>query len=948
LNEDYINEEEEINKEESTNRNVYILSIEGSKIYDNICRNEENKEVKKDYIGMLPYSLQLIKLHKQGLKTKKHGNKIISNDIINVKFRQKVRSAEDIIEYTNKKRLKLEKQKIDGQMLEKDQEYDKKLKEYTEFLVGKTQDPSYQEINQEFLRTKLYTEGFNLTIDKKTIEYVVYSRASSKSRTGQVLFIRKQLRDKMIKWQRLGMSLEGKNDIDYPGLLTYESLISSSIEGTIKIDPKNILLVDDVTSIFKIDCNIIEKEDNQHQEIPSQAVKDTEEKDKKPVLLASKQQEDYMMGNDIFDGEGLLDSSQFVGKYKNTGFLLLRQHMFKCAVFNTNIQQFLKDYASDPEHDINYDTWELTNMFGDIILAKDILMITTPNSLKALKFNKVKGSKPKMWEHWKKKIEHEDHIFGIVKVEHESQKGYDTEGNIINQMSYQMLNSIPLDSDDMKDLSQFELDYIEQLKNNNDVYIEYLSKEANDMNANQMLVDLYKKNGQLIYTRIFKDKRKSDIKEYVKKMKRGKIRLNGDYTTIVQNGKELLYHAVKQLPTKKNQKGEWILDYDKWQDRMILKENEAYTKLHLFDNEYVAFRNPHTSQSNVLILKNKDDDFISAYFNLTNNIIYTNAINFPINRILSGQDVDSDNLLLINNDTLLSKARKCYIKSPDSIYRVCENGVNKNINSYTVGTKDMAVIDNILAESQKNIGTVVNLGQLFMSTYWDLYSKDKNDTRLKELLEKIDICTILSEICIDNAKRMYAVDIKEQIDSLNKSNLLRGSKPLFFKYVSKKKDKDKKIRFIKYNCPMDYLQEIMNGIKPADTTHAKPIKNYIDTIDSKAESRKRKNIIEIAKKMINKFKEIQSTYNNKVDNNDKEEQKEKYRKISKVRSIYLGNLSKFIMNKETIHSIIMDILEEKFDFKYKLELLNILYKLDKDIFLSVFKEDDSKKLETEK
>ncbi|WP_026038439.1 hypothetical protein [Clostridium arbusti] len=103
MNEEDINEEKEIDKEEETNRNVYILSIEGSKIYDNIYRNEENKEVKKDYIGMLPYSLQLIKLYKQGLKTKKHGNKIISNDIINVKFRQKIRSAEDIIEYTNKK-----------------------------------------------------------------------------------------------------------------------------------------------------------------------------------------------------------------------------------------------------------------------------------------------------------------------------------------------------------------------------------------------------------------------------------------------------------------------------------------------------------------------------------------------------------------------------------------------------------------------------------------------------------------------------------------------------------------------------------------------------------------------------------------------------------------------------------------------------------------------------
>lgn len=184
----------------------------------------------------------------------------------------------------------------------------------------------------------------------------------------------------------------------------------------------------------------------------------------------------------------------------------------------------------------------------------------------------------------------------------------------------------------------------------------------------------------------------------------------------MQNGKELLYHAIGKLPI--DNKG--ILQEEKWQNDMILKKNEVYTTQHPFGKEYVAFRNPHTAPSNVLIVENKQCDFIEKYFNLSSNIIYTNAINFEINRILSGQDVDSDNLVLFNDETLLQNAKECY-----GHYRVCVNNVDTDLNKYTVCATDMAKIDNILAKSQEYIGTVVNLGQLYMSTYWDLKNKVK-------------------------------------------------------------------------------------------------------------------------------------------------------------------------------------------------------------------------------
>ena len=44
------------------------------------------------------------------------------------------------------------------------------------------------------------------------------------------------------------------------------------------------------------------------------------------------------------------------------GMCLLRNHMFKACAFRTRLQKFFRDYAE--EHGIDYDSWELTDMFG--------------------------------------------------------------------------------------------------------------------------------------------------------------------------------------------------------------------------------------------------------------------------------------------------------------------------------------------------------------------------------------------------------------------------------------------------------------------------------------------------------------------------------------------------------------------------------------------------------
>ena len=105
----------------------------------------------------------------------------------------------------------------------------------------------------------------------------------------------------------------------------YASLIASGIVGKIKIDPQNILVIKDVDSFFKTDVVSVELGEDRH--------------------CVAIEKSNYELKNTLFDGQGLIDSSIFPSW--GNGYILLRHHLTKFAVFNTNIQQFFKDYYGD-------------------------------------------------------------------------------------------------------------------------------------------------------------------------------------------------------------------------------------------------------------------------------------------------------------------------------------------------------------------------------------------------------------------------------------------------------------------------------------------------------------------------------------------------------------------------------------------------------------------------
>ena len=763
--------------------------------------------------------------------------------------------------------------------------------------IESIKNETWEQVSYDKIREKLYKDGFTITRkDSKKDEiiedkYVVYKRSSSKSRTGQCLFIKENLYANMIKWSRLGIDFSGVM-LDYTSLLPYESLVGSALEDTITIDTDNILIISDVDSIFNIDCNVIRKGDKG---------------------LLDSFEEPYDIKNSLFDGESLLESTYY---QEGQSMILLRNHMFKSASFACNINQFLIDNC--PE-DINFNEWEINNMFGEPILAKNIHMICTPSSLKALKYYKFVGQEKKdMWNYWKEIIKQDGNIFGICKHEKESKRGYDFEGNIVQQMSYQMVNSLPATEDDIKELIQFEMDYVDAIKNDDKFYIDFLRKNATNVNAYDMFADMYERNNNISKTKLFRDYRKKQSFNYIQRVKSGKVRLPGDYCILLGNPIEYLYHAIGILPV--------IDDVIDSKYNCELKGNKVYTKLFPFNKEYVAIRNPHTSPSNILVIENVDNQFINDYFNLSKNIVCVNAINHPIQDILSSCDYDSDSVVIFNHPKMLELGKKC------KDYKVCVNDTKADTKEYELSNENMYIIDKSLSESQKNIGRTVNAGQFAMSSYW--HSKKINaDSEVIDLfMKKVDIATVLSTICIDMAKKKFNVNVKKEISNVKKG-LNNTCKPLFFRFINDSETIND--RTFQYDTPMDYLY-----IQKFPNTKKKKNNKCVDMNilleqknNNNADRKQKEKVITYVKELTNNLDSIYAKYRN-IDEISEDDEHERDILIDDEIANYRNLIGRLKINENTMYSLIIEINK---DFDCKINLLNILYNTQRENFINSFK-----------
>ena len=458
------------------------------------------------------------------------------------------------------------------------------------------------------LREYFYGNGFHID----GIHYVRYKRSAGSSREGKCLFIDERLYKAMAKWSECGL----KPKTDLASWESYKALSLSSIKGIVKIPLEGILFVPDYKSTFTDEVVAVELQDG-------------------TLTSAHKQTE---ITNDIWDGESLLDESVFRGNYADKHMLLLRNKFFKSCAFRTKLQKWVQDK--------NITLKELKSR-GFVTFATDIdqiVMVTTPNSLKYLKF--AGGFTERNIRKWMENI---NDTFGVVKWDKSTRFFH---GQMV-QSSYQLLNTLGLTEMQAAELLQPSIDYISLLRKDVDFmryhFTDAFAREKDDeetvrpdglADRADVIFTLMHKCPHFDETELYANFRNDVVKSLKERLKRGHILVNGTNATLFGNGPELLKYIA----------GEEIISE--------LHSGQIYCKRFADKTKLLCARSPHITMGNLYSAENSTHGEIWKYFDLGENIVCVNAIGENIQQRLNGCDYDSDTMLLTDDKLLVEITEK--------------------------------------------------------------------------------------------------------------------------------------------------------------------------------------------------------------------------------------------------------------------------------------------------
>lgn len=687
--------------------------------------------------AMLTNSLFADFLKENGLKIYKNSS---TRDVIGVEFKYGSRSYEE-----ERKRIEDNIRNIKKDTSISEQERFKKLNYFGNLLSAAEENRHlFQKKTADEIREYFYEHGLDITYNdrdakKTTIHYKMLYRSAGKAKKGTCMFIAERLYKRARKFLYMNLKLP-KYNAPIVEIGAYSSLVASTIVDRIQIDPHNVLILDDVDSIFHTNVISVETDDAKQ--------------------CHAVYKDDYEVKNTLFDGQALIDLSIF--PEWADGFILLRQHFTKAAAFATDIQGFFRDYFGD-----NYEDAFITDCFGYRHRARNIKVITTTNAMKWMKF----GVK---YLDWCDIVLQNGGMWGIVKTTHESKLGN------VQQMSYQMINT--LSNSIMPNVVSKSIHYIETLKSDINVYIDYLKRNSTFANDYAVLVSLYEQNPAIEQSDYWRDRKVQIISQYMKKVRHGKIIQNADNCTIVGSPYAMLLHSV----------GEDVKNDPTFsvEDGCIQCHSERFD----YDKYLAAFRSPHNSENNILHLHNVDHPYFKKYFRLGKLCIATNMQHTDFQPRANGSDQDGDTIFATDHEDIVRHAAMCYRDYPTVV-----NNIPMEKNNYDNTMKNFAMIDNGLAHAQMAIGESSNLAQLCL-TYKHSYNK-----RLYK--DCACILAVIAQCSIDSAKRRFDIDISSEIKRIKaKINVKNNGYPMFWKAIHPEID----FKHINKSlvCPMDYIYKI--------------------------------------------------------------------------------------------------------------------------------------------
>ncbi len=496
--------------------------------------------------------------------------------------------------------------------------------------------------------------------------------------------------------------------------------------------------------------------------------------------------------NILFDGMGCIDESIFPKESGMEGFIYCRSHFFKSCLFRGNIQEYFRDY-----YGADYETAAVADLFGNLVPIKEIRVIITENSIKWLKFAELMGdSEAAAYAYYKKVMKKHGQKFAIVKTSHASKYGE------LQRSSYQINNSLPCtDRRMLERIAKVSIDYCNALKLSHSAFMKHLAVNASKgYSINHVLIALEAWNENFKYTEYFKEKKAKIISKFKnERLKLGKLLQYADNLTICGNPIALLMKVSGQ---------------DFRQDPCFQRMDDAiqcYTTRFRPGERLAGFRSPHNSPNNIVYLVNIYSQELQRYFpNLGKNVIVINGIGTDVQCRLNGQDLDTDAIYTTNQPDMVAIAREAYWNYPTIV-----NGIALSDRSeYRKDMESYAKMDHKISSSQYAIGEASNIAQLALSYYYD------GGGQSKELEEVFIICSVLAQVAIDSAKRVFDLNVNRELARLSSLPCMRPNEeqryPIFYAKVQEQKKDGKKGRkeikhsqIRRFHCAMELLADII-------------------------------------------------------------------------------------------------------------------------------------------
>ena len=743
------------------------------------------------------------------------------------------------------------------------------------------------------IREHLYTHGFDID----GIHYVRYKRSAGASRDGRCLFIAEPLYADMMAWSSCDLSADTASD--QASWQAYIALTLSSIEDTIKLPKKSILIIRDRVSRFTENVVCV-KENDAHD------------------LMA--EEEETEIENVIWDGEALLDASVFYENgYNNHGMMLLRNRFFKTCAFNTNLQDWFFDN----------DITQISQLAGYTTARKieDIKLVITESSVKYFKFmpkdmpfeEKCKRFLDALYEG------KNTSTFGVVKADHDAP----LMDGLMAHTNYQLLNTLGLTREGIGKLLEPSFDYLQAMLNKSP-FLRYQINMTTDHAtiAEKELPDLAKYRRDTVLdmtcrtplfeqTEFYKSFRSDTTKYFKKRLKKGRVAVCGNYEVLFGNAYEFLVALTDESyePT----------------ESFSLDDGQVCTTGFAHGDTVLCARSPHITMGNLYLARNTHSYDLLRYFNLTPNIICVNAIESNIQQRLNGCDYDSDSMLVTNDPWIIAGVTSCYniLKVP-----VCKaEPIGKT--DYDNTPKSLARLDQTIAKNK--IGEIVNLSQFLNCLLWDSLFREDEASDYVPMQVYYDICilAVMSGMEIDKAKRLYSADSSKVLARLrhyrrNFKAKHGGNLPAFYKFIVGDESADVGENTVSLEAPMAFVHDaVASHTGRAAYTKTIPLSELfeLDATDAGAnDTHKKQNIIAAVKEAHTKITAMQTAMK-EADDDEKlilcDEANEVYQTCLKI-------VSKNVVNDHILCMLLSEIDQpdkSKYDIKSARYLLfaSLLY-----------------------